>query len=269
MGTGKLGVSVASAINTYIGTLTDDEKQNGWSNSIQRENLQKAIMNEVEDWANGTVTISSTTTISDGFGHLTVIIPSTTTADFIITLPVSNNNIGQVIRFINLSSYKITIQRQSTNLIEDTTYYELFSSSYNYMLEFIAVGGNLWKRINYQTVFIPDTLRPSWVLTGGSSTTFTDVDFSAYVPYGVRKLLLRTLCSTSLSSSACSFYVRKNGSTQTAGPRITYEYIFDSDNATRTTQGGGLLLAECDRSGIVEYAVSGGSGNLNVMGFEI
>lgn len=50
MGLGILGKKVATAINAFIATLTDTQKKEGWSDSGQREDLQKAIFNQVEDF---------------------------------------------------------------------------------------------------------------------------------------------------------------------------------------------------------------------------
>ena len=269
MGDDYLGPKVKTEVDSYIATLTDSEKEN--FGETERTALLKSMFNPVEDWINGIVSISSGQTIADGSGNLTIIIPSSVTADFTIYLPIANNSVGQKIRFINLSDYKITIYRQSSDTIEGVLYYELFSVDSDYQLEFISIGSNSWKRTDVNMVLIPESDRPSsWVLNGGPETSYTNVDFSNYAPYGVKALLLKVVIY-SFNRNDGEVKLRKNGSSVTNDPQITSLRIYQGNASVTDTESRNQFIVNCDSEGIINYRVTGTNAYayLNIEGYFI
>jgi hypothetical protein len=100
--------------------------------------------------------------------------------------------------------------------------------------------------------------RPSaWVLSGGTATSFTDVDFSNYVPYGVTALLLKwsTRVSGDNVGDLCSWLLRKNGSSETDAERLC-RVGTNETNLSSSVVGHGVdsqVIVICDVQGIIEY----------------
>jgi hypothetical protein len=106
---------------------------------------------------------------------------------------------------------------------------------------------------------IPEASRPNaWVLNGGTQTAFTDVDFSSYAPAGAKALLLKwQLYGTSSGASAQdSFYVRKNGSSETDTDRLVGGTFIGYISNGATHQPFGACIVECDTGRIIEYLIS-------------
>jgi hypothetical protein len=124
---------------------------------------------------------------------------------------------------------------------------------------------------------IPDSSRPSaWVLNGGTATSYTDVDFSAYVPNGVKALLLKAsfIWTGDGAQDGAYFTLRKNGSSETATGRLVVIYQYYTNLAagvtfTRYEQ----VICECDKTGIIEYMSNRnpavGALYLNILGYYI
>jgi hypothetical protein len=120
---------------------------------------------------------------------------------------------------------------------------------------------------------IPEANRPStWVLNGGAATTPTTVDFSAYVPKGVKALVL--LVAIVFNGNAIADYVlayaRQNGSTETTDAKVRLA------SAERTNLPAGVYVANttqktvlCSNSGVIDYWISSANGGLylNLLGF--
>ena len=103
---------------------------------------------------------------------------------------------------------------------------------------------------------IPEASRPGWVLSGGTASSFTDVDFGPYRPAGTKALLISWYMSWSGNGAddGAMVILRKNGSA-----------VFDDSKQARlddhhTNLGGsiqravtGERIVECDANGIIEY----------------
>lgn len=116
--------------------------------------------------------------------------------------------------------------------------------------------------------------RPNaYVLNGGSAGAFTDVDFSAYVPEGVKGLLLKSIIVLvgNGAQDLAVLYVRQNGSAETDAIRT------EVARATHTNLAGGLSLSAgpqfstyCDSDGVIEYKVLDAAQNtayLTIIGY--
>jgi len=104
---------------------------------------------------------------------------------------------------------------------------------------------------------IPHNLRPAVpVLNGGTATSFTDVDFGAYVPAGVKALSLDgTVSWLGNGAKDYSFWeLRQNGDTTTDEDKLDKVGIY------LTNLGSGLyeqlrifVTVLCDSAGVIEY----------------
>jgi hypothetical protein len=93
------------------------------------------------------------------------------------------------------------------------------------------------------------------VLSGGTASSYTDVNFGAWAPPHVRLLSLRYDCN--LTNSISTLALRTNGDT-----------TGESFLITGIRKEAGDILIECDSSRIVEYQVgTAGSATLTALGF--
>ena len=107
---------------------------------------------------------------------------------------------------------------------------------------------------------IPEADRPaSWVLSSGSATSYTDVDFGAYVPSGVKALLLKFSLLFNGDGTLEFVYalLREADSTTTdtdkiVRPILRYTDLGSGSDATI----GGQLIVRSTASGVVGYKVS-------------
>lgn len=111
---------------------------------------------------------------------------------------------------------------------------------------------------------IPEDERPSnFVLDAGTEdTTWTDVDFSAYVPVNVKALLLE--CFLRMTGDGARdveyLFMRKNGSSETNIYRTRVCSIgYGNAGVGQNIYGDNTLPVKCDSNGIVEYKVSNSS----------
>jgi len=132
-----------------------------------------------------------------------------------------------------------------------------------------TVDGNYVGRLH----LIPEDERPaSYVLNNGSDTSWTDVDFSAYVPKGVRALLLFALLRLDGNGVADGYYlqIRSNGSTETATAKISVARIGYTNLAAGVDLDSGIMITVlCDENGIIEYQNTDAQGIsfLNIQGY--
>ena len=110
---------------------------------------------------------------------------------------------------------------------------------------------------------IPEASRPAaWLLSGGAATTFTDVSFAAYTPAGVKALYLQYGISWTGNGVAdySGWQLRKNGSSETARNKtvVVMDYLTNLASGS-VREVDGVLIVECDTSGIIEYRFLGGA----------
>ncbi len=144
----------------------------------------------------------------------------------------------------------------------------------------IGDGSTAWISLPYRLTlhFIAEADRPSSnVLNNGTATSWADVDFGAYVPTGVKALLLK--CTSIWVGDGAKDYnryvLRKNGSSVTNQIQLNSIY----DELTNMTAGKSKttisqLIIDCDTDGIIEYqtyagGAAAGSLSLNIIGYYI
>ena len=118
---------------------------------------------------------------------------------------------------------------------------------------------------------IEDSNRPgSYVLADGTATSFTEVDFSAYVPGGVTALLLKVVLQGVAYGDCYAQFRPKDSSVDNIYKNIAGR-IFRSDGGSSSTTNIIQLIVQCSYDGIIEYKV--GSVNsylsLNILGYYI
>jgi hypothetical protein len=107
----------------------------------------------------------------------------------------------------------------------------------------------------------------SFVLAGGTATTFTDVNCSNYVPYGVKALLLFAELKFTGDGSSDYVYalIRKKGSSETSVPKlITNALNFTNLTSSNVTGESSMLIVPCDFEGKIEYKLNSSIGELNL-----
>ena len=125
---------------------------------------------------------------------------------------------------------------------------------------------------------IPEENRPpGWVFGPGTSTSFTDVNFSAYVPAGVKALLLQyaVIFDGNNVADYNGYNLRKRGSTETN----VYKTVSVVAGYTNLASGVkmqhyGEVTCGCDSSGYIQYRTYNGVTNhgalyLNITGYYI
>jgi hypothetical protein len=115
--------------------------------------------------------------------------------------------------------------------------------------------------------------RPNaFVLNGGVQTSFTDVDFSAYVPSGVKALLLYIQLNWT-GNGALDFaiiYTRQNGSSETDTIRLsTLQIGYTNLGAGVIMKGSTIAKVLCDSDGLIEYTVNNAAtaAYITIMGY--
>jgi hypothetical protein len=120
---------------------------------------------------------------------------------------------------------------------------------------------------------IPEDERPgSWILSSGSSLTFADVDFSAYVPKGVTALLLKFEVGFTGDGALDTgvAYFRPNGSSETSTIKLTQVENYRTNyTAADWIDNGQNITLLCDEDGIIEYYVNDADCDLwlNIVGY--
>jgi len=108
---------------------------------------------------------------------------------------------------------------------------------------------------------IDESDRPSfWVLAGGTATTFTDIDFSSYVPTGVKALFLSYAIRwvSDGVKDDCVFLLRKKGSAVTDLEQLTrigFRYL-DMPISIASFGPDGVCITACDVDGVIQYSRS-------------
>ena len=118
---------------------------------------------------------------------------------------------------------------------------------------------------------------PGWVLGPGTSTSFTDVNFSAYVPAGVKALLLQYAVVFDGNNVADynGYDLRKKGSTATSAHKVVNVLIGYTNLASGVKmQHYGEVTCGCDSSGYIQYRTYSGVPNhgalcLTIIGYYI
>jgi len=150
----------------------------------------------------------------------------------------------------------------------------------------IGDGTTAWTSLLYsiggtntvgQLHLIPEADRSAFkILSAGVATTFTDVDFGAYTPTGVKAVVLKwdVLWTGDGSVDYSLWQLRKNGSSETGEQRLGLvgSYYGNASAMHRITYG--QIIVPCDTDGIIEYRfLSGvtakGSLSLNIEGYYI
>lgn len=144
----------------------------------------------------------------------------------------------------------------------------------------IGDGSTAWTSLPYRLTLtmIAETSRPAaWVLNAGVAEAWADVDFGAYVPTGVKALLLKysNAWVGDGAIDACRWSIRENGSIITDVDQLVQIY----DGFTNLTAGvtktiRGEIVVDCDTDGIIEYQTwaaetATGTLSLNIMGYYI
>lgn len=123
---------------------------------------------------------------------------------------------------------------------------------------------------------IPEADRPSTWVSAGNAATWTEVDFSAYVPYGTTALLL--LAVTRMTGNNvydyCLWQIRALGSSETVGEK-TGRFGFHWNNMPTYLYGFDLSqVFRCSKEGKIQYqqyagVTVGGYLYLNIQGYYI
>jgi hypothetical protein len=121
---------------------------------------------------------------------------------------------------------------------------------------------------------IPEDERPStYVLAAGSSTAPpVDVDFSSYVPKGVKALLLKYIFRWAGNNTLdyVEAYLGPNGNLTWVFGQTTIIRHYRTDLPSGTTIGhAGKIIVLCDEDGVIEYFLSDAAGDLwlNIIGY--
>jgi len=109
---------------------------------------------------------------------------------------------------------------------------------------------------------IPESDRPvSYILNGGTAATWTQVDFSTYVPYGVKSIILDIRIDM-LGDGALDFVnanFRQNGSSETADLKTNPTILYHTNLAASSfVSYVGTKFILCDVNGIIEYQITTG-----------
>lgn len=122
---------------------------------------------------------------------------------------------------------------------------------------------------------LQDSNRPaSWVLSAGNDTTWTDIVFTPYVPYGVRAVYIKGLARFDGDGALDGGYMhfRKNGSSVTDLDQLPRMDAYRENMPAGLGMGtGSCIVVECDQSGIIEYATNntGTENYVNLLGYYI
>jgi hypothetical protein len=189
MATGKLSALMAAGMQGYIAGLSPPKQDN-----YNFQDGYDALFNETEDYWNKVVEIDDDYTIPENGGNLTVILKSTgVTADPTIELPLLSTNIGRRLFFINENlGYRMVIRPKigSSDTIEGFSVLDIMELDHKNRIELVATSYE-WVRKSREFVLLPENRRPGWVLSAGTSTSWTDVSFKTWTQEGVNCLLLK------------------------------------------------------------------------------
>ena len=124
---------------------------------------------------------------------------------------------------------------------------------------------------------LPHVNRPSaWVLSGGTADSYTDVDFSSYVPTGVKALRLRYQINWTGDGAqdVATWNLRQNGVTTTDNDRMYTLGLFHTNwDSGKQKREYGQLTMICDSDGVIEYksnySPARGYLYLNIQGYYI
>lgn len=130
----------------------------------------------------------------------------------------------------------------------------------------IGDGSTAWTSLGYiiypnslRLVLLAEADRPAAdILSAGTATTYTDIDFGAYVPTGVAALLLRNtfIWTGDGSVDFKTIYMRKNGSTEAGSFKVHFHRDYHFNAPAGSYYGGSYqLIIDCDSAGVVEYKV--------------
>lgn len=115
-------------------------------------------------------------------------------------------------------------------------------------------------------ISIPLANRPPATLNGGASATWTLVDFSPYVPTGVKSLCLHTILILVGDNATDSVvgHIRPYGSSESASDKTRVNTVLRTNLPTSVSlYSVNTLMVECDNTGLVEYQISTvGTGSL-------
>lgn len=211
-----------------------------------------------------------TITDTDGFQFILV---TTGASHRTITLPTASANTGRILTIVNADAGAghVIVDGEGAETINGFTTFGLW---YQYNQMQIICDGSNWLKISpLQYVDIPEASRPSDpVLTSGSATSATDVDFGSHTPSGATVLLLAYTVRMNGNGALDNgvLFLRKNGSAITDGDQITRVEIYREDLTNAITAGvRGQCVVGCDADGVVEYWVGNAAADawLNPIGY--
>ena len=144
-----------------------------------------------------------------------------------------------------------TYYRQMPFSIRTTT------STPNIQPFFIGAGWPVRPEVFYQLDFARanQAANTTEVLSGGTQTSFTDIDCSAFIP----KISRYGIFYASQSTSGTIANLRPNGSTLSVG----HQQVFSSANDTK------IMNCQTDASQIIEYLVGSNSLDVSVFGYVV
>jgi len=126
---------------------------------------------------------------------------------------------------------------------DDRTIFGVLTNGSSQVLEFWHDGGEY---VGWATAIVE--------LSGGSSTSFTDINLSSSVPKFSTRVML-TLYGYHSGGYEISHYLRKNGSSGSIFHQTTY------------SKSGGVVVIHTDTSQRIEYKVGTGQGSYRTMGW--
>lgn len=99
----------------------------------------------------------------------------------------------------------------------------------------------------------------SWILNGGTDTSFTDVDFSAYVPVGTKALLIHLTNSWTGDGALddVNIFAREKGSSETGLINVRMlQTGFSNFGSGLNMNTAGIQIIPCDSNGEIQYYTS-------------
>lgn len=167
-------------------------------------------------------------------------------------LILSNRNVAGGDTLVDLpnAGYTISVQMKFGFVLD---------SSGNIIPFYVAEGWPNRPKIVYRVLFpaMGGTVGPTNVLDGGTQTSYTNVNLSAFVPAISRIAEVRY--GHTGGSGTIDLYLRKNGASSD-------EYVY---NTTSVADSSENVMLETSSSQVIEYKVSTGSTDIAVWGFVV
>jgi hypothetical protein len=126
---------------------------------------------------------------------------------------------------------------------------------------FIMTGRGREKRIEFYA--------PKEMVNGGTQTSFTDVDASAFCPDGYTKKIFGHFQLSVAGQSAVAAYGRVKGSSTAAGEATVIGRSHDDQMGPGNPEIGGTFEMAVNATGVWQYAVSSGTIEIYTRGYEV